>query len=110
MENAELKAWALNGVLHVSGLTQGKPWYIYNLYGQLIFIGIAVDDVETQCIASLPGRGIYIIQSGGKAIKTIYQNTFIAGTGQESPCPPQHIFNHFSRGIAGLAPAFFSEN
>ena len=72
MNNEQLRAWTQNGTLYVKGLTVGKPWYIYNLYGQLIYTGIAVDDVETQCIASLPGRGVYIIQSGGKAIKTIY--------------------------------------
>ena len=74
MENAELRAWVQNGTLYVKGLTTGKPWYIYSLYGQLIYTGIADgdDDVETQCIASLPGRGVYIIQSGSQTIKTVY--------------------------------------
>ena len=40
----ELRAWTQNGVLHVSGLTVGEPWYIYNLYGQLIYTGIATSD------------------------------------------------------------------
>ena len=48
MNNEQLRAWVQNGVLHVSGLTVGKPWYVYNLYGQLIYTG----NVETQCLAS----------------------------------------------------------
>ena len=74
MENGELRAWSQNGTLYVKGLTVGKPWYIYNLYGQLIYTGIAVgdDDVETQCIASLPACGVYIIRSGNQIIKTVY--------------------------------------
>ena len=72
MENAELKAWMQNGVLFVRGLTPGKPWYIYNLYGQLIYTGIAVGDVEMQCIASLPARGVYIVVNGQTAVKVNY--------------------------------------
>ena len=70
MNNEQLRAWTQNGVLYVSGLIAGKPWYVYNLYGQLICTGIAAgNDVETQCIASLPGRGIYIVKVGNSAIK-----------------------------------------
>jgi len=74
MNNEQLKAWVQNGVLYVRGLTPGKPWSIYNLYGQLIYTGIAVCAVETQCIetqsiASLRGRGIYIIQSANATVK-----------------------------------------
>jgi len=69
MNNEQLRAWANNGTLHVSGLTPGKPWHIYNLYGQLIHTGIS-DGNEVKI--PLQGRGVYIIQSGGKAIKTIY--------------------------------------
>jgi len=58
-----------NGALYVKGLTPGKPWYVYNLYGQLIYTGIAVDNVETQCIASLPARGVYIVVNGQTAVK-----------------------------------------
>jgi len=36
-----LKAWTQNGVLHVSGLTTGESWSIYNLYEQLIYTGLA---------------------------------------------------------------------
>ena len=67
--NAELKGWVQNGVLHVSGLTSGESWTIYNLYGQRIYTGIAEGN-ETEI--PLPERGVYIIQSSGKDIKTIY--------------------------------------
>ena len=48
--------WGTNGVLHVSGLTVGKPWSIYNLFGQLIYTGIVVGD---KADIPLPARGIY---------------------------------------------------
>jgi len=69
MNNEQLRGWVQNGLLHVSGLTSGKPWTIYNLYGQLIYTGIA-DGNEAKI--PLPERGVYIVQSGGKVIKTIY--------------------------------------
>jgi len=56
-------------VLHVSGLTYGKPWTIYNLYGQLIYTGIAEGN---EAKIPLPERGVYIVQSGETVIKTIY--------------------------------------
>jgi len=67
--NAELKGWVQNGTLHVSGLTPGETWSIYNLYGQRIYTGIAEGN---EAKIPLQERGVYIIQSGGKAIKTIY--------------------------------------
>ena len=69
INNEQLKGWTQNGVLYVKGLTPGKPWSVYNLYGQLIYAG-----TETQCIASLPGRGVYIIQSGNSTIKVMVNN------------------------------------
>ena len=56
-------------MLYVKGLMPGKPWYIYSLYGQLIYTGIA-DGNEAKI--PLQERGIYIIQSGGTVIKTIF--------------------------------------
>jgi len=48
MNNEQLRAWTQNGALYVSGLTAGKPWHVYNLYGQLICTGIAAEKVETR--------------------------------------------------------------
>jgi hypothetical protein len=64
-----LKVWTINGMLHVSGLTEGSVWNVYNLYGQLIYTGIAAGD---KAEIALPGRGIYIIQSGNQTIKAVY--------------------------------------
>ncbi|MDR0796189.1 MAG: DUF6383 domain-containing protein, partial [Tannerella sp.] len=69
IDNGQLKAWVQNGTLHVSGLTEGKPWQVYNLYGQMIYTGIATGD---KAEIALPGRGIYIIQSGNQTVKAIY--------------------------------------
>ena len=65
--NAELKGWVQNGTLHVSGLTTGESWTIYNLYGQRIYNGIS-DGGEAKI--PLQERGVYIIQSGGTVIKS----------------------------------------
>ena len=70
MENGELKVWTQNGWMHVSGLTVGRPWYIYNLYGQLIYTGIA--DGEKVEIP-LPGKGIFVIVYEKVSLKTIVQ-------------------------------------
>ena len=66
---APLRAYVQNGVLHVTGLTPGEQWRVYNMTGVLIYTGIAV---ETHGRASLPERGIYIIISNGKIVKTVY--------------------------------------
>ena len=60
--------WVQNGMLYVKGLIPGKPWYIYNLYGQLIYTGIA-DGNEAKI--PLQERGVYIIPSGDRVIKLI---------------------------------------
>ena len=67
MNNEQIKAWTQNGTLYVKGLTVGKPWYIYNLYGQLIYTVIAAngDTVEIR----LSVKGLYIIQSGNGTTK-----------------------------------------
>ena len=69
MNNEQLRAWVQNGMLYVKGLIPGKPWYVYNLYGQLICTGRSAGDVETQCIASLPGRGVYFVVNGQMSVK-----------------------------------------
>ena len=67
-----LHAWVENGTLYVSGLTAGKQWSIYNVAGILMYQGIAAtSNVETLHATSLPGRGVYIVQSEGKAVKVV---------------------------------------
>ena len=69
MENAELKAWTQNGILHVSGVAEGATVRVYNLNGQLIYSATVV---ETHGSASLPERGIYIVSDGVTTVKTVY--------------------------------------
>jgi len=38
--------------------------------GTLIYQGVS-SDVETQCIASLPGRGVYIVMDGKSVVKVV---------------------------------------
>jgi len=64
-----LKAWIENGTLHVSGLTAGKPWSVYNVTGILIYRGVATGDEATQLLTS---RGVYIVQSETGTVKTAY--------------------------------------
>jgi hypothetical protein len=64
----QLSAYAQNGTLHVKGLTVGKPWYIFNLSGQLIYTGIAADDKAEK---QMPEKGIYIIRADAGTIKVI---------------------------------------
>jgi hypothetical protein len=64
-----LKAWQRNGMLHVSGLTAGKPWSIYNISGALVYHGAAGSD---EANVSLPVRGVYIVKSGNAAVKVAY--------------------------------------
>ena len=58
-----------DGILHISGLTIGKPWRIYTTSGLLIYHAIADSDKAT---VSLPVRGVYIITSDENAVKTVY--------------------------------------
>ena len=66
-----LKAWTNNGILHVSGLTEGKVWNLYNASGALVKQGVADSDVVT---ISLELSGMYIIQSEGKTLKLRVEN------------------------------------
>jgi hypothetical protein len=67
-----LRAWTQNGILHVSGLTAGKPWSIYSISGTLIYRGVATDDVETLHAASLQTHGVYIMKYGSQTVKVLY--------------------------------------
>jgi hypothetical protein len=65
-----LKAYAANGALYVSGLTAGQPYSVYSILGVLIYQGVA-PDAETQCITSLPARGVYIVTNGKSVVKVV---------------------------------------
>jgi hypothetical protein len=65
----DLKAFVQNGTLHVSGLTAGQSWKVYNITGSLIYQGIATD---SKAEFALPGRGVYIVTNGVKTVKAAY--------------------------------------
>ena len=71
MNNEPLKACVADGVLYVSGVTTGQTLRVFNVMGKLIYYGIA-SDIETQCIASLPSRGVYIVTDGKATVKIVY--------------------------------------
>lgn len=63
-----LKASSHNGMLHVSGLTAGKPFQIYNMNGVLIYESIAAtENTDIQLSVS----GVHVVKSENKTIKVI---------------------------------------
>ena len=63
-----LNAWVREGVLHVTGLTPGKDWSVYNTNGTLVHRSVAIS--ETANIRLFP-QGVYIIQSENNTIKIV---------------------------------------
>ena len=63
-----LKAWTSNGLLHVEGLTVGKPFSIYSAGGAQIYQSIATS--ETADIA-VSAQGVYIVQSEERTVKVV---------------------------------------
>jgi hypothetical protein len=66
----KLKASAAEGVLTVTGLTQGEKVNVYTALGQLVTSQVATGSRTT---ISLPTSGIYVVSSGAQAIKTVNQ-------------------------------------
>jgi len=64
-----LKAWIRNGLLHVSGLTPGLVWKVYNISGTLVCQDVAESE---EADISLTIQGIYIIQSGNNTLKVVF--------------------------------------
>ena len=69
INTGQLKAWTVNGVLHVSGQTAGMPLNVYNLNGAPVFQGIAAGE---KMDVVLPGRGVYIVTDGNQSVKVMY--------------------------------------
>jgi hypothetical protein len=68
VSGVSLRAWTVDGVLHVSGLAVGQIWQVYNLSGVLIYQGVADDVGATH---ALPSRGVYVVRSGGRTVKVV---------------------------------------
>jgi hypothetical protein len=64
-----LRARTHGSTLHVSGLTAGKPWSVYDISGALVHHSTAGGD---EAEITLPVRGIYIVKSGKTAVKVAY--------------------------------------
>ncbi|MDR2914570.1 MAG: hypothetical protein LBV74_07045 [Tannerella sp.] len=57
-------------LLHIKGLSLGKPFAIYNLQGQAIYSGFISSEIQN---ITLPAKGIYIITSEEYSIKVVYR-------------------------------------
>ena len=64
-----LKAWINNGQLHVTGLTEGKEWSIYNILGATVYRSRVTGEKAT---VKLPSQGVYILQCGDNEIKVVF--------------------------------------
>jgi len=65
-----LKAWVANGTLHLSGLTAGKQWSVYNIAGVLVASPCPSKGGE-EVTTPLPGHGVYIVQSENRTVKVM---------------------------------------
>ena len=65
-----LRASTQNGVLYVSGISEGATVWVYNVYGQLIYTTPAPPK-EVNLTVVLPGRGVYIVTDGVTTVKTV---------------------------------------
>ena len=68
VEQQAFKAWTQNGMLHISGLTPGQSWSVYNLSGQLVYQAVAKTE---EAIVPLAAQGVYVVASGGNRVKLI---------------------------------------
>ena len=64
--SSTLKAYIQNGRLHVSGLTVGDLWTVYNLSGMIVHQNRAAAE---EADINLPAKGIYIIVSARQSTK-----------------------------------------
>jgi hypothetical protein len=69
LTNRPLRAWTQNSEVHVSGLTIGQPWSLYNLSGVLIYRATATD---SQAQIPLPERGLYVVICDNRSVKVMY--------------------------------------
>ena len=65
--SSTLKASTQDGRLHVSGLTVGDLWTVYNLSGAIVYQNRATAE---EAVINLPAKGLYIIVSAGQSVKT----------------------------------------
>ena len=61
-----LKAFASDGIVHITGIQPGQPLRIYNLTGQLVYSDIAKSSEEQ---IPLTMRGVYVVVAGDQTMK-----------------------------------------
>ena len=66
-----LKAWVLDGLLHITGLTVGKLLSIYSASGALLYHKIATSD---EVNINLSAQGVYIIRQNDNILKVSFEN------------------------------------
>ena len=63
-----LRAWANNGILHITGLVAGETLRVFSVTGAMVFHNDAMADVMD---IPLNVRGIFIVQNGNSTLKVI---------------------------------------
>ena len=68
----ELISYYQNSTLSVSGLILGEKWSVSNMFGVLVYEGIALNENEE---VYFPVKsGVYIIRSNNRTIKVMIKN------------------------------------
>jgi hypothetical protein len=69
LQTNPLKAWMQSGTLHLSGLTAGKTWSIYNAKGTLVQQGVA-NGAEASIRLNVVS-GVYFVKSNGQTLRIV---------------------------------------
>ena len=64
-----LSAKMINGQLHLSGLTPGRAWSVYNMYGEVVYQNVAQKIHE---IITLNRKDVYLVQSDNRTVRVSY--------------------------------------
>jgi len=64
-----LNAWASNGLLYVTGLSEGRVWSVYNIMGALVHQSVATGN---EVAIPLNAPGVYIVTSENRRVKVVY--------------------------------------
>jgi len=67
--DSSLKAWSLNGQLHVTGLIKGEMLSVYNLTGAVVYQAITISN---EADITLPAKGVYVVRQGNNTLKVRY--------------------------------------
>jgi len=68
LQTNPLNAWAANGMLRVTGLSEGKEWSVYSVSGALVYQSIATGN---EIAIPLNAQGVYIVTSENRRVKVV---------------------------------------